>query len=289
VHHTASVPVSRRLVLQLAAGSLAVPALAPAAPPGATLDEPHALLDAYRRIRYSRDGAVCFWWMRAVKYGLVDSQLTPLFGMEIGNFARARTTGPDAFTVTSLEMVFFTDLATGARVTEITNPYTGERIPRGDSLVGPAEVGYSLDGPRYPTGLPGVKFDIEPSHGIFAAEGDDVWLRDDSFTRVTPVAAGAPRFLVTDWTTFHCSRAALAEPAAPSVAATVDFNSVSSWIDWLKMGDRPGSMVTRAVGSKYARLEDMPARFLAILRERQPALAQDPAAALDRPPFSFAP
>jgi hypothetical protein len=300
---------SRRLVLKVVAGSLVAPVLAASAraasavaapvdlaparagaPPGdAAPGEPRALLHAYRRVRYSAGEGVTFWWMRATKYGLVDTKLTPLFGMEIGNFSRARDAGPDAFSATQLEMVFFTDLATGAHVDSIVNPYTGERIARGDSLVGPATITYTLDGPRYPAALPGVRFDIEPATGFFAVEGDDVWLRDDNATTVTPVDAGAPRFRVTDHSTYHCSRAALADESLASVPATVTFGSFSTWIDWMKMGERPGNMVSRASGRKFARLEDMPPRFLGLLRERHPELAKDPAAALDRPPFSFSP
>jgi hypothetical protein len=289
--------LSRRLILQMAAGSLAAPGLAAAGtspapsslPDPAGHTEPRALLDAYRRIRYSSGPEVTFWWMRATKYGLVNHQLTPLFGMEIGNFSRTRTVGPDSFTATALEMVFFTDLVSGERVEAITNPYTGERIPRADSLVGPATISYTLDGPAYPAGLPGVKFDIRPAMGMFAVEGDDVWLRDDNATTVTAADTGAVQFVVSDWATYHCARAALADGNTASVPGEVAFNSVSSWIKWMNMGDRPGSMLSRGSGRKFARLADMPQSFLGILRARHPELARDPAAALDRPPFSFAP
>jgi hypothetical protein len=282
--------LSRRLILQMAAGSLAVPsALAAASGAGSDFSEPRTLLQAYRRIRYSAGPDVTFWWMRATKYGLVNHQLTPLFGMEIGNFSRARTTGPDSFAATALEMVFFTDLKSGERVEAITNPYTGERIARPDSLVGPATITYNLAGASYPSALPGVKFDIRPSTAMFAVEGDDVWLRDDTATTVTAADTGAPQFVVSDWSTYHCSRAALAQAGVASVPGEVSFNSVSSWIKWMNMGDRPGNMLSRGTGRKYARLADLPESFRKILKARQPELARDPAAALDRAPFSFAP
>jgi hypothetical protein len=282
--------ISRRLVLQLAAGSLVLPVGAAGAgmqPPD--LNEPGALLSAYRRMRYAAAAGVTFWWMRATKYGLVDHQLTPLFGMEIGNFSRTRSTGPDSFTATALEMVFFTDLASGGRVESITNPYTGERLARPDSLVGPATIEYTLGGPKYPAVLPGVRFEVKPAVTLFAVEGDDVWLRDDNSTTVSAMDTGALQFVVSDWATYHCTRAALANPALDSVPASVSFNSVSSWIKWMNMGGRPGEMLSRGSGRKFARLEEMPQSFLRILRARHPELAQDPAAALDRPPFSFAP
>jgi hypothetical protein len=280
--------ISRRLLLSLAAGSLAVPALA-AGTGAPALDTPAAMLAAYRRIRYSAGPGVTFWWMRATKYGLVDQRLTPLFAMEIGNFARTRSTGPASFAATSLEMVFFTDPATGERVDGILNPYTGERLTRGDSLVGPTTIEYTLDGPKYPAALPGVRFDVKPATGIFAVEGDDVWLRDDNTTTVTDATDGAVKFVVTDWATYLSPRAALADAALDSVPASVSFHSVSGWIGWMNMGDRPGSMLSRASGRKVARLDDIPPGFLRILRGRYPELAKDPAAALDRPPFSFSP
>jgi hypothetical protein len=280
--------LNRRLLLKLAAGSVVVPGLATGA---ATADlwQPRSLLQAYRRIRYSAGAGVSFWWMRATKYGIVDSQLTPLFGMEIGNFSRTRASGPDRFTATSLEMVFFTDLVTGERVEAITNPYTGERIPRADSLVGPAIIEYTLDGAKYPTDLPGAKLDVKPAIALFAMEGDDVWLRDDSAATVSAVEDGMRLFVVSDLATYHCTRTALADTKLDSVPGTVAFNSLSSWSQWMNMGERPGSMLSRGSGLRAARLEDMPDRFLRLLRTRYPELAKDPAAALDRPPFSFAP
>jgi hypothetical protein len=281
--------ISRRLALQLAAGSLALPGLAAAGVAGRDYAEPRALLAAYRRMRYSAAPSVTFWWLRATKYGLVDGRVTPLFGMEIGNFARTRTTGPDSFAATSLEMVFFTDLATGERVESITNPYTGERLPRADSLVGPATIEYTLEGPKYPATLPGVRFEVKPSIAMFAVEGEDVWLRDDNSTTITAADSGAVQFVVSDLATYHCRRDALADAALPSVPGDVSFNSVSGWPRWLNMGARPGSTLSRGSGRKCMRFEDMPGRFAGLLRERYPDLARDPAAALDRPPFGFAP
>ena len=109
-----------------------------------------------------------------------------------------------------------------------------------------------------------------------------------AYDRATGAQVACAR-VVTDHATYHCSRTALADDALASVPATVTFGSFSSWVDWMKMGDRPGTMVSRAAGRKVARLEDMPSRFLDILRSRYPDLARDPAAALDRPPFSFSP
>lgn len=282
--------LTRRLLLSVAAGGLALPTLAGAG--GATTvaeaNEPRALLRAFRRLRYAEGDTLAFWWMRATKYGLVDNRLTPLFGLEIGNIARTQALD-DGFAATALEMVFFTDLATGRRAAAVTNPYTGESLPRPDSLVGPTTIRYRTSGTEYPRDLPGVELDIEPATRVFAVEGDDVWLRDDTSARVTPTATSAPRFWVSDWSTYHTSRAALADPALASAPGTVTFNSVSSWIDWMKMGDRPGYMLSRGSGRKYARFDALPASFLDIVRERYPAILADPAAALDRPAATFAP
>jgi len=286
----AAAAFSRRLVLKLATGSLLLPAVAGAAGSNALADanEPQALLRAYRRLRYAEGDTLAFWWMRATKYGLVGDRLTPLFGMEIGNIARTRTID-GGFAATALEMVFFTDLATGRRTGSIVNPYTGEKLPRNDSLVGPTTINYALDGTEYPAALPGVKLEIEPVMKVFAVVGDDIWIRDDSTARVTPVAAGAPRFWVSDWSTYQGSRAALADASLASVPGHVTFNSVSSWIDWMKMGDRPGYMLSRGSGRKFARFDELPASFLDIVRERYPAIVKDPGGALDQPAFRFSP
>lgn len=276
--------LTRRVLLSVAAGSLALPAVAGAAGDG----ESPLLLDALRRMRYSAGDAPVFWWMRATKYGLSGDRLTPLFGMEIGNIVRTRPV-EGGFAATSLELVFFTDPVTGKRTERVVNPYTGESLPRADSLVGPTTLVYRTSGTEFPRELPGVSLEVEPLTAVFASEGDDVWLRDDSTARVTPLVPEAPRFWVSDWGTYHASRAALADPALASVPATVTFGSVSSWLGWLKMGDRPGYMLSRASGRKYARFDALPASFLDIVRARYPAILADPAAALEKPAHTFAP
>jgi hypothetical protein len=282
--------IDRRVLLTLAAGSLVLPTGAGAGEAQSLADanEPRKLLTALRRLRYAEAGVLSFWWMRATKYGLVDNRLTPLFGMEIGNIATTEDLA-DGFAARTLEMVFFVDPATGRRVETIRNPYTGETLPRKDSLVGPTTVRYRTGGTEYPAELPGVKIEMEPLTRVFAVEGDDVWLRDDTSARVVPAAAGAPRFWVSDWATYHGSRVALADPAQRCPPATVSFNSVSGWLDWLKMGDRPGYMLSRGSGRKFARFDELPASFLDILRERYPEILRDPRGALDRAAYRFAP
>jgi hypothetical protein len=247
------------------------------------------VLGDYRRIRYSAGPGLTFWWLRATKYGLVDHRLTPLFGMEIGSVARTRDVVGGGFEATSLEVVFFTDLATGERVDAIVNPYTGETLARPDSLIGPTTVDYTPDGPRYPAALPGVRFTMQPAIGLFAIEGDDVWLRDDNSTTATAEAGGAPLFVLNDWSTYHCSRGALEDAGLASVPATVAFNAESGWLPWMNMGNRPGAMLSRGSGRKLPDLEAMPERYRRLLRERYPEVARDPAAALERPPATFAP
>lgn len=288
--HDDAATFTRRLALKLAAGSLLLPAGAGAAGSNALADanEPRALLRAYRRLRYAEGDTLAFWWMRATKYGLVGDRLTPLFGMEIGNIARTRTID-DGFAATALEMVFFTDIATGRRTGAIVNPYTGEKLPRSDSLVGPTTINYRVDGTQYPAELPGVQLEITPVTRVFAVVGDDIWIRDDTTARVTPIAAGAPRFWVSDWSTYQGSQAALADASLASVPGHVTFNSVSSWLDWMKMGDRPGYMLSRASGRKFARFDELPPSFLDLVRERYPAIVKDPGGALDQPAFRFSP
>jgi hypothetical protein len=281
--------LTRRLLLSVAAGSLALPTVATADQQAtAAANEPRDLVRALRRLRYAEAGELSFWWMRATKYGLVDNRLTPIFGMEIGNIART-TDLVDGFAALTLEIVFFTDPVTGKRTESVRNPWTGELLPRKDSLVGPTTVRYRTGGTEYPVELPGVSIAMEPLTQVFAVEGDDVWLRDDTSARVTPLKEGAPRFWVSDWATYHGSRAALADPKLTAPPATVSFNSVSSWLDWLKMGGRPGYMLSRGSGRKFNRLADLPASFLDILKERYPAIVADPAAALEKPANTFAP
>jgi hypothetical protein len=245
--------------------------------------DPAANLRALRRMMFADHEDLVFWWMKGTKYGFVDNVSTALFGMEVATILRCRNDGPGRFVVTSLELVYYTDPERGTLLEHWQNPYTGESVDMKYAPVGPARVAWSGAGPEMPKSMGGAT--IESTHVMEPASvvGDDVWLRSDTNALVTRPAAANPGhgFRVHDWAIYHARLRDLEDPSIASVATDVSFVDLTDWPPSLKMGERPGTCMSRCVGRKVASLAAMPKSFLGLLGQVHPAIARDPAAALE--------
>jgi hypothetical protein len=277
--------MQRRQFLQYGAWGLAAVA-APFA--GAAGNWSTDFLRRYRQVRFALHDRVFFWWMRGTKYGVIDAQATPLYAMEIGSIFRCTTTADGGFTVQSLELFYNTDLETGEPLRRWRNPYTEETIDvRATEPVGPVSVPYGAGGPQLPTTLPGATLRHQHHSEFLDGDAGTMLLRDESVSVVSATGAVAPDFHVADLSTYQVARRDLANPHQRWGPASVSFNAMSSWQRWMKMQDRPGSLLSRGVGRKVARMDDMPASYLRLLERLHPDIRRDPAAALEREAARF--
>ena len=245
-------------------------------------------LRRYRKLRFAMHEEVFFWWLRGTKFGVIDSRVTPLYNMEIASIFRCKAGAGDEFSVTSLELVYNTDLKTGQPLAQWRNPYTDETVAmRPADPVGPVTVPYRASGPELPTSLPGASLRHEHHSEFLDGGGDTQILRDESVAVVTRLGTQAPDFIVNDLSTYQASKRDLANKRLLAPPASVAFTAVSNWQLWMKMGERPGSLLSRAVGGKAARLADCPKSYVNLLARFQPEILRDPAAALLRPAAKF--
>jgi hypothetical protein len=261
---------------------------AAAAPPRAfDPDDATQVRYALRRMHFSTSSDTFCWWMRGTRFAVIESRAVPLFEMHVGTIMRCRDAGAAGeFDVTSLEIVFNTDPATGALVEHWPNPFTGETVDLQIAPVGPNTMHYGANGAVLPTELPGSKIESVQRTGRPVVEGDDIWIDAESRATVTPNAGGTP-FRVNDLSTYRSRLSAVLDPAVAFVECDVSYNDVTSWPRWMRMGDRPGNRFARASGRKVAHYDAMPRRWREVIAERFPKIAADPAAALDLPPFRF--
>lgn len=279
-----SAQFSRRRIIQAAA----LAPLAAAAASAANFDpeDPRALLAAFQKLRFSLRPEPVYWWLRVSKHGVVDGELTHLYDMEIASIFQAQPRD-DGFSVTSLELIYTVDTQTGELIDELKNPYTGELLPWSHTPVGPTTVNYSSTGLELPTELPGVKIRMTSALNSGMVHAGQVWLKDDNAAVVTQLEGDEPPFLVNDWSTYLGDVADLENPDLDSVPASVAFQSTTSWQKPLRMGRRPGSMISRGAGAKAARYADLPARHRQLIAQVHPEIAAEPAAALRRNPYRF--
>jgi hypothetical protein len=273
--------MNRREMLQ---GSVALAMLGQAI----AAEQPADFLQRYRKLRFAMHENLFCWWLRGTKFGVVDARVTPLYNMEIASLFRCQQGPGDEFSVVSLELVYNTDLVSGEPLTEWRNPYSGDTVAmRPADPVGPVTVPYRASGPVLPTSLPGASLRHEHRWAFFDGDQDTQLLRDESVSTVTPVGVIAPDFVVSDLSTYQASKRDLANKRLALAPASVAFNAVSNWQRWMKMGDRPGNLLSRGVGRKVAKIADCPAPYQKLLARFHPEILRDPASALQRPPARF--
>ncbi len=280
--------LSRRDAIGALAATAASAAMIPAegaAGKAPVLDPARDMMTILRKLQRRADDGEYFWWMVGTKLGQVDAAVTPLFNMEIGTIARVANKPDGGFDVTSLEVVFYTDLISGAHLRKWTNPYTGVMLDVTHGPLGPGTVSYAPDGSRRfaRRELGGAIIEGSTKVGPAVVAGDDAWVRLDNTSKVTQKDGSGRPFLVNDWVIFHGSAAAIADPARPFVAATSQLQEINGWSRWMNMGERPGNIASRAIGAKVRTYAEMPAKWRELMSESYPEIARDPLAALDKP------
>ena len=244
-------------------------------------------VELYRKLHFRSDDGVLFWWLHGPKIGQVGTDLTTLYTNSVGTFMRVQNLGEGAFELTRLEIALLFDRVTGEPLDTWRNPYTGEDIPVRFRPMGPTRIRFGADNSRVsPREIGGTPLETEATtHPPFIV-GDDVFLREQSVARVFR-PGDQPPFEVNDLAVYHGSLANLTDPNVTVGEAMVFFGEVTSWQDWMGMGQRPGSLTSRLVGRKVTRYEDLPEAWRSRLAQLAPKIAADPVAALDQPAAVF--
>jgi hypothetical protein len=251
---------------------------------GLNLDDPWDRLTALAKLRGNTDGSTVMWWMKGVRYGVVNNVVTPLFNMLVGSFQRLRPLPGKGFEANMLEMSYFTDLETGEVLDTFRNPYNGKLCQVPEQRLGPYPVLMT------PTGivLPDIpmfgEVELQTTVGPAIVHGDDVWIRDDSSVKVDSDHPMMGKHIYNEFVTYRGRLSELNDPQLTSVSADISFQSVTSWREWYQAEDVGGHTTARAAGSKISRVDEFPPEYLAAARERHPDLIADPEAALDSAP-----
>ena len=248
------------------------------------LNDPQDRLTALVKLRGSLDGSMVMWWMKGVRFGVVDDVVTPLFGMLIGSFQTVKPMPGKGYQLNMLEMSYFTDLETGKVLDTFTNPYNGKVCEVPEQRLGPYPVLLSPTGVVLPDVPPFDKVDLTTRVGPAVINGDDVWIRDDSTIKVDSDHPMMGKHTYNELVTYRGKLSDINNPDLPSAPADIMFQSVTSWREWLQAEDVGGHTTGRATGTKITRLEDFPPEYLAAARKRHADIIADPAAALAAPP-----
>ncbi len=280
--------ISRRLVMMsgaaLAGVTLAACGGAPEKSLNLNLDDPVDRLTALAKLRGSIDGDVVMWWMKGVRYGVVDDIVRPLFNMLIGSFLTTRPLPGVGFELNMLELSYFTDLETGTVLDTFTNPYNGKVCTVPEQRLGPYPVKMTPGGVVLPDAPMFGNVELSTQVGPAIVHGDDVWLRDDSTVKVDSDHPMMGKHTYNELVTYRGKLSDINNPDLPSAPAEIIFQSVTSWREWFQAEGVGGHTTARAAGTKISRIEDFPPEYLAAARERHPEIMADPIAVLNAPP-----
>jgi hypothetical protein len=266
------------------AGLLAALSVPATAADGLDLDDPWDRLTALVKLRASTDGSTVMWWMKGVRFGVVDEVVTPMFGMLIGSFQRCRPVPDKGFELNMLELGYFTDLETGAVLDTFKNPYNGKLCKVPEQRLGPYPVQMTPGGVILPDVPPFNEVELNTRIGPVIVQGDDVWIRDDSTVKVDSDHPMMGKHTYNELVTYRGKLSDINNPEISSAPAEISFQSITSWREWLQADDVGGHTAGRANGMKINRIEDFPDEYLAAARERHPDIIDNYEAMLDAPP-----
>ena len=244
--------------------------------------DPDDLYLVHRKVNYTYDDRPVFWYIEAVRYGLVDSAFTPFWRMHVGFLFTVKSTGEFDFENKQLSAIFYADLETEELLETFNNPITGARTPVRQPGLNRGTARYSkTQRVQESRERPGARVTQGTDYGPAWIIGDDVWVYSDTWFRAEPTGSEGRLTQVNDWSTYHASLQEVADPSVTSAAATMNFNDINTWPSWLNMGDHPGNYVSRGFGRKLHSGEGMPPQWLRFMKERYPAESRDLVGAIE--------
>ncbi len=256
---------------------------------------------AYRKLGWSANDQLTFHWLHLIRYGMVDSKLTPMWNILAGSFFRAKDLGEGRYEVTSLSVDFFTDIESGKLLETYNNPWTGKTLKVPYKAPKPTTrqhepTGLKLDGMR----VPGMKVETKVNTKRAWVENGEVFINGDLDIRMMPdSSAGAAMAAnksvgarsegmggssslvqVNDWFTYSGKASDVMNPAVKNPPSQMTFNDLNTWSAWLEMDGHPGNFIGRGFGRKVFKYADMPASWRQLTEAKYPAIAKDPDGAL---------
>ncbi len=279
--------MKRRTVISGLTASIAAPALIglkSAQALAIKLDptNPHDVHLIHRKLAYSMSADPSFMWLKATRYGVVDSKAIPFWDMHMGQAYTTKTLEKDDYEVTLWSAIFYTDVKTGKLLERFANPVTGKQVDVRYATPRVTKRLYTMQGEeREPINRPEMNITRSTDVGPAWIENDLVWVRGDTSTRMDPKEAGKARMSqVNDWSTYSGSLKGVADSKNVNPRSNWIFNDINTWPAWLEMGDQPGNYISRGLGQKEFAFKDMPAVWREMLAAQYPDYAKDPIAPL---------
>lgn len=220
-------------------------------------------------VRGALDESLVIGGLTGLFSGMVDGELTPLFGVVGITFSTYRERPDGSFVIATLEQSYYTDQTCEHVLDDWLNPYTRRRVTV-PVFRGPATRLVIRPDLRFEATLPAAVVAFRQSAERVAAVTGGLAFRETIDVKIGAQGASAPRF-------YHES--VLFRADAPSgrahgerMEADVSFTSLVSWRPWLQMAGIDGHLVGVGGGRKGLAMDQLPPQWVAATRATKPEL-----------------
>jgi len=255
------------------------------------------LLTSLVRMRGSLDEQLLYVWLRGLRYTLIEGEAVPLCGYLGGSIARYRRLADDMFEFLLYEISYYTSIETGDVLRTLRMPATGKTVTVPLYRTGPGRhvimlanqeeldwhrgrtTSAELAKQIAPDAKVHYRFNVRPADTF----DGDVWIRNDSFTRLAPNDPKEASLFYKEAITYQAKLAALADAPASQVDTAISFAIATAWRPWMQMQGVDGHTMTDGVGGKVLDIRRMPDDFVGFTEDHHPDVLDDPAALLSAP------
>ncbi len=225
------------------------------------------LLDGLVKVRNRAGGGRVFWHYEGDFYGkLHDESAVPLMRIEGASISYFRRKVDGTYEWSLAEAGYFVDLETREVLDDWENPLNGAVVEpehyRSGQKAAMNFVGKGGFEPLEVTLPPEVSFRGDLSGPTI--HGDDVWFGEELFFG-SPSAQeqkdqpSVPSVRVaTSLATWRAKLSEVLDDSIDFVSSTLHYTTINSWRPWMKMGETPGVISWRLLGSKHQEPNEIP-------------------------------
>ncbi len=164
---------------------------------------------------------------------------------------------------TRFEITLKRDLESGELLEQWDNPFTGRTDSVINSVGGPQFKIYNDWGFALPER---ARTANNPLLLDWMIMGDDAWVTWDSFLRFTnplqpeeyPLESSGEMLDLVNLTNFKGRLSDIEDPEMLNAPGVMFWNAVSGWQPWMRMGQKPGTLIYKAIGVKLDSFSQLP-------------------------------